>query len=661
MKTITTLFVILTLATGAFSQVKLPKVTKEDLRQSVHKIDSTAEAAYMFRGVRVEYNFKGNSQELNLIYKFRIKIFESSGEDYAEFSIPLYSSGSDDEEIRKVKAVTYNLEGDKIVETKLEKRDIYEEKTADYLRQIKFAMPNVKPGSIIDVNYTVYSPFLYTIPKWYFQSWIPVDYSRFELLAPRPFSLTPIASGLIPLESKEEQVLTSWGKTNMLSYEVKDVPAIKEDEYVLNENDYRTGIKYEIYSLTYNTGEVEYFSKDWKTIGNNLLESKYFGSQVDQKLKDLNDVVDGVKSLSSEKEKAQYIYDYIIQNFRWNKEYGIFVDNGIKNLIKTGSGNVAEINLLLTNLLNKAGIAARPMLTKYRFNGILNPYYPSRSELNYVFVSADIDGKEIYMDASSQYLPMGTIPIRSLNIYALKVQKDASNVVNMSNNNLYQSVQMHNINLDEEDDCLMVDSHTRLAKYASTKFRINASEFENEEDNQNVENVNYGDDDLEEEDEEYEEIREDVFEIDTVEGFEDIYKPVSYSSHEIKYNTHKRLGNKIFINASFGYGLDENPFEEKSREFPVFYNQLSKIRRIINFEIPEGYKLASYPEKLSIGTSNKKISFIYDPKVLDNKLSITYYLHIGSDVILPTEYSDIVDIYDKIIAKQEEQIVLEKI
>jgi len=636
---------------------KLNKVTIEDLQSSAHPLDSTASAAYLYSSVRNEYLTRGSNRKLQLKYIYRIKIYNSEGESYSEFRIPLYKNGADKQKIKDLDAVTYNLENGEITETKLEKKNIYEEESTDYVEYLVFALPNVRPGSIIEVRYTKWSPFISTIPKWNFQNWIPTDYSKFEILVPNRFSFTPIATGLIPLNLVEDKVYTSDSSVKV-TYDVSNVPALKEDKYVLNENDYRTSLKYDIQSYTYIDGREELFSKDWKSIGQNLWESEYFGKATRRKLKDLNAIIDHARSLGNDLQKVQYLYDYVRENFQWNKTYTKYIDQGVKDAINSGSGNIAEINLMLCNLLIRADIEAYPMVTKYRFDGLLNPYSPSISELDYVFVSAIVNGNEIYMDASSKYLPMGTLPVRAYNLHALKVIDEASQLVDMRNKNMYQSVQLNNITFDEEEDCIRVESSCRLSKFAASKFRIELSESEEDEDEQDIERSNVAEEDEEEDDDAI--LREDLFEIDSIENLEDIYKPIKYAGHAVKYSTHKRIGDQIFINAVFDYGLEENPFTEEDRQYPVFYNQLSSIRRIINFKIPEGYTLEQVPEPLAISTHNKKINFIYDPKMVDDKLNITFYLNVNSDIILPEEYQDFSTIYDRIMEKQGEQIILRK-
>jgi len=47
--------------------------------------------------------------------------------------------------------------------------EIFDEETSEKWRQKKFAMPQVKVGSIIEYQYLLTTPFMYNLPNWKFQ------------------------------------------------------------------------------------------------------------------------------------------------------------------------------------------------------------------------------------------------------------------------------------------------------------------------------------------------------------------------------------------------------------------------------------------------------------------------------------------------------------
>src|SRR5690606_3734890 len=116
---------------------KFGKVSIEELKQTVDSDYPEAVAAILYRNQYIKFSYfqgKGFIQE-NVIHE-RIKIYNKEGFDYATKKISLYTnsegSNTNNETLRGLKAVTYNLEGDKIVEHKLKKEGIFEEKTNKY-------------------------------------------------------------------------------------------------------------------------------------------------------------------------------------------------------------------------------------------------------------------------------------------------------------------------------------------------------------------------------------------------------------------------------------------------------------------------------------------------------------------------------------------------
>ncbi len=634
------------------------KVEDDVVFQTLHHKDSTASAAYLLSSMSSRFIYGSEKILLGIDYHFRIKVYSEEGEKYGKFSIPLYNKGSNREKVTKLKAYTYNVINGKVEKHQLSKKNVYEEESTENWKQVKFALPNVKSGSVIDVKYTINSPYIYTIPKWDFQNDIPTNYSNFKISIPSNFVLTPIATGTISLYKEEKDVVGSNFGERMVSYAAKNIPAFKDDDYILNENDYKSGVKFEIHSFIYHDGRKEYFSKDWKTIGDNLLEAENFGRELKKKTKDLDFLIDEALALSL-KERTLFIYDYVRTNFNWNKSISSRKDVGIKDLIKTKTGNIGDINLLLLNLLKRAEVTAFPVVTKSRFRGLLNKKFPSLSELNYLIILVRINNEEILLDATSKYVPAGMLPTRAVNINGLLVEKSKSRIIDIFNPNKYQEVSSSKVSINEDDMSLNFEGVSRLSKFASVKYRIELDDKEEDEDNQDVDGSSSKDVDDEESDEE-EELQEDTYEVISIENLDNIYKPISLKFNESKFNKLRKIGPQLFIDGDFNEGISENPFTDDERDFPIFYNQLNDIRRIFNLEIPEGYELESYPEKLSMVTDNGLASFTYDPKLIGNKLNVVYYLKIKSDIFLPEHYKSLKRLYDKIIAKQDEKIVLKK-
>lgn len=60
--------------------------------------------------------------------------------------------------------------------------------------------------------------------------------------------------------------------------------------------------------------------------------------------------------MKTDLEKANAIFSYVQKTFTWNKDRGVYTEDGIKKLLETKVGNAAEINLFLVMMLREAGL-----------------------------------------------------------------------------------------------------------------------------------------------------------------------------------------------------------------------------------------------------------------------------------------------------------------
>jgi hypothetical protein len=101
---------------------KFGKITVEHLQKKIYPIDSFAHAVVL--SDVGEAAIEGNSKSwfsINFKRHRVVHILNKSGYDEADVEVYLYASGDAEEKLDNVKAVTYNLENGKIVESKLDK------------------------------------------------------------------------------------------------------------------------------------------------------------------------------------------------------------------------------------------------------------------------------------------------------------------------------------------------------------------------------------------------------------------------------------------------------------------------------------------------------------------------------------------------------------
>jgi transglutaminase-like putative cysteine protease len=367
--------------------------------------------------------FINDDFNMQFSYHARIKILKTQGLKQGNFEILLRKSEGRLEKIIAVKGSSFNIENGSMRESKLETRSIYSEDYNKFYNIQKFAIPNVRVGSVIEVFYTLESPFIFNFHPWEFQSDIPKLKSEYWCLIPGIYHYNISLRGFLKLSRNESELVracfTPAGRSAdcaRMRYGMKDVPAFREEEYMTARSNFLSAISFELSQINYFDGRKDKITKEWKDADAELRQHSEFGVQL-KRGKDILDrnIEQIISGETDELAKAQKIYDFIKGWYRWNKVYGKYSELGIKKAFEARTGNVGDINLSLIAALKYAGIPVEPVLLSTRENGLATELYPVLSEFNYVIARATIANKPYFLDATDPFHPFGLLPERCLN------------------------------------------------------------------------------------------------------------------------------------------------------------------------------------------------------------------------------------------------------
>ena len=206
------LLLFLSINLTAYSQdYKFGKVSKDELQEKFNSLDSTANATYLFkyRKTYFEYRQEEGFVLVTDIHE-RLKIYNQEGFSYATNSALAYKSGGVKEKVTGLKGYTYNLIKDKVSEDKLKKDAIFETEISKFRDEVKFTMPNIKNGSVIEYKYKIVSPFATNVDEFVFQHDIPVKKIEASFEAPEYYNFKLNAKGylnIVPVkETKQDKI-----------------------------------------------------------------------------------------------------------------------------------------------------------------------------------------------------------------------------------------------------------------------------------------------------------------------------------------------------------------------------------------------------------------------------------------------------------------------
>ncbi len=327
--------------------MKFGKIEMADLQMKSYAKDTSADAVVLADYGRSWFDVTGAGLQLKFERHTRIKILKKSGYDWATHKIPYLSySNSNEEKITSLKGVTYNLEGGKIIPTKLTKEAIFSEEVTDKIRQQRFTMPNVKEGSVIEYNYTITADlsFAYRFRAWEFQTGIPTIWSEYRATIPEYFYYQMNFQGYESFHI-QEKTPTNWSimsegsvhnaAASAYRWVTKDAPAMKEEPFMTTIDNYVTKIEFELAQIQIPGRITQNYSNNWATLTTTLLDEEDFGGQLSRAgyLKEALTVIKNQHANPHDRLVA--VYDHIRRHMTWNEQVGIYSRQGLKKAYET--------------------------------------------------------------------------------------------------------------------------------------------------------------------------------------------------------------------------------------------------------------------------------------------------------------------------------------
>ena len=104
----------------------------------------------------------------------------------------------------------------------------------------------------------------------------------------------------------------------------------------------------------------------------------------------------------------------------------------------------------------------------------------------------------------------------------------------------------------------------------------------------------------------------------------------------------------------------ENPFKQETREYPVDFAFPYQDKYAINLKVPDGYTIESLPKPVAITMEENIGSFKYNILVTGNNIQLSITFEINLPNVSADYYKTLKDFYQKMLEKQNEQIVLVK-
>lgn len=621
------------------------RVTIGDIESKTFSKDSTANALVIYEKAK-SYVDKSDF-DLRTEEKHKIKILKREGFEHATVEIHLYSNGSRVEKVEKILATTYTIIDGEVIKTKLDEENIFTEKYDENHTLVKFTLPNVKVGSVISYSYTIISPFMMKYHGWDFQGSIPKLYSEYRPSIPGNWEYNIKLVGGQKLAINESEVeknclIASNGASSHCfnaRYVMKDIPAFIEEDYMTSKSNYLIKIEYDLKTFRRFDGTLDHITKTWKTVDKELKTHPKIGKQLNKSV-DLEEFLsEDIINETDLLKKAQSIFKYVQNNYNWDEEYLIFSETSVKDLIKSKSGNVASINILLHNLLDKSGIEVNPVLVSTRGNGFPTKVFPVLYDFNYLIVQVTINDKKFMLDATDNFLNFGEIPFKCLNQYGRLIDfKNGSNWVDLKpykpSNIFYQA----NLHFNENGDLIGDIKSKRTgyhAFYKKKSFYSNKNEYLDKLEN-TFPYIGISDFDVTSEGKNSEDFKE---------------------AYNVEYNFDE-AGNNIYLNPFLVKFFDENPFKLQERTYPIDFGYKDSYFYMFKFELNDNYKIIEMPQPKNVMLPNGSGQILFNATQIGNTVNVSLKIAFKKSIYNAEYYTYLKEFMNEVVNIQNNTIIL---
>jgi hypothetical protein len=639
----------------------LPNITAADFTlPHSPAIDSNSSAVILANFG--EIHFVGNEHNwFSHVFRVheRIKILNKKAfDDAATVRVSLYTPQDDPEKLDKVTASTFNLENGQLTEIKLDKKDIFQDRTNKDFTDVKWTFPDVREGSIVDFSYTITSNYNTELPAWRFQSLrYPCLFSELQVDIPQTLIYVLFKQGIHPYtvdkgsEGAENYRVRkkgdeSWvdvsATTERHHWIMKDIPAFQEEPFLTSDENYVDKIDFQL-SRTYDGEQFDEHYNSWKQATEQLLGREDFGGALEDDNPAIDEMVQktvvGADGLAAQ---AKAIYYYVGRHFNCDDANNLWVTTSLNDVLKKHTGSVGDINLLLAAMLRKIGLKADPVILSTRENGFNLASYPILRRLNYVVVRVMIHGNIVYLDAAHPELGFGQLDESCYNGHARVISNTDSASVYFEADSLREKTGTV-VFIMQGDNGAEGTWTSTLGPERSYNLRKQIAAGGLDGYFKNIQ-ASFGDD-----------VAISDEGIDSIDRPEDPVK-IHYS-FKLRQDSGAAM---MYVNPFIGAGVRENPFKAADRRYPVEMTHTSDDQYVFSFQIPAGYTVTELPKSTRATLNGQDGSFEYLAGADAGMVQVRCHLKLNKATFSADDYSSLRNFFSLVVSKEAEAIVLKK-
>lgn len=648
--------------------LKYGKPSKEELSLTSYAPDTTATAIYLFHQGQSDFVYHDGFQ-LTTEHWVRIKILKPQGVSYADVSVPYYSPTDRDEGQERasdIEGCSYNMENGKCIKTSMKRESISFERINNLYKMLKFSLPAVKEGTVIEYHYKLYSDYFSHIDNWMMQEELPMLYNQYKITIPHVFIYNIELRGkdYIQVKQRDSSIHATEREGGSVGGVSKDftvsaqettftsrnLPAIRQDEpYCWCPEDYKVQVSFDLQGTQFTPNEYKPYSQKWEDVDNQLLkpENTQFGKYLSFTNPFRPETKQAYNSEMSFEEKIICAFQILKKKMAWNGRYQLY-SKELEKVIPKGNGSNADLNFILISILKDFGLEAYPVVLSRRSSGMLPYNFPSLQKLNTFIVAIyDINKqKYVFLDGSMDVPALNILPLElSVNkarILSPKVKEEKKwvNVMALADNKSFMKI-------EARMEGNQVKGHRSTILYGQEAVEYQANEKHKQDSIVSAPESNASQKNkltvtnlkVKKQENDWALIEEE---------FDFVLQTDQTDSH-------------LYINPMLFPQLKSNPFIQTERVLPIEFPYPYKFTMLTTLALPEGYEVEETPQPQVIRTQGDGLQCKYMIQRQGNTISLNYIFYLKESIFLTEQYKQLQELWTKVIEKNNALIVLKKL
>jgi hypothetical protein len=555
----------------------------------------------------------------------RIKIFNEKGK--GEANIRIIYNGLNGIGIIDLQAETINLENGMVKITPLDKKSTYIEKIDKFTSALVFSMPNVKSGSVIEFKYR--APFQ---PTWYFQSDIPTRYSELRTDFPGTAKFRLIPHITMPYTKNIGDAM-DFTQTKSLS----NVPAFHDEPFMTSREE-------NLQRMEYIDMNVDMLNT-WEKVGEELMKFFDYSNVLNRNLTDEKNIIKYARTLKNDDDKIAFVFDTVKNQMKWNNSKNWFISDGTLRAWDNKTGNSAEINLIVYDLLKKSGVNAHVMLVGDKTKSKINPYLANPYAMSSLVVYIPVDSERYYvLDATNKYNLFNVVPKDNLNTFGLMLDND---------NKVYKTIFIENT--EPSVRSVFLSAEIKPDGKMAGNAQISSSSYNR------IDDLNTYNTDGKEKYIDYLTNNKNNIKITSL-NMSNMDKDSLPLTQDISFNMDLAGADDgyIYFSPNLFTQLDKNPFLSENRYSDIDFGYRDNLVLSGEYKLPAGYSVDALPKNITLMMPDSSIIFRRMIGQQDGTITVRYVINHKKSMYFKTAYPEFYEFYRKMYDMLNEQIVLKK-